>query len=172
MKTKYYIIYVLLVVAQILLGNYLNLTQYVVLCFLPALIMSLPITMSTAPAMVIAFITGFAVDFFTHGILGLTIVALVPVAFCRSWITRLIFGEEMFARKEDVTMERQGAPKITLGILLSTALYFLIYIPLDGAGTRTLTFDLIRFALSLAVSTLVSIFIVKILTSEEVRRWR
>jgi len=122
--------------------------------------------------MLIAFVTGFFVDFFTHGILGLTICALLPVAFCREWIIRLVFGNEVFSRGEDVNIERQGIAKVSLASLIATALFFLIYIWVDGAGTRPMNFNIIRFVLSCVVSMLVSLYVIHILTSEEVRRWR
>jgi len=172
MNLKFPLTYILLVAAQILLANYLNLSQYVVLCFLPAMILILPIKVSTIAALCIAFATGMVTDFFTTGILGLCTVGLVPVALCRNWIIQLVFGSELFSRQEDINIPRQGMPKVILATLIATGLYFLIFTWVDGAGTRPLNFNLIRFGASLAVSTAVSIYIIHILTSEEVRRWR
>ena len=167
MRTRFYLFYVILVALQIVLGNYLDLTQYVTLCFLPAMILALPMSCSTAGAMCIAFVTGLAVDFFTHGILGLTIIALVPVAFCRRRLIVLAFGGDVLARGEDISIDKHGLAKSLLAILTATALYLGIYIVADGAGTRTAAFNLLRFVCSLAVSTAVSVFVLHILKSSD-----
>ena len=73
MRQRYVFTYLVLLVIQIICGGLLNLSQYVVLCFLPVMILSLPITRSTPRVLVTAFVTGLAVDFFTDGVLGLTV---------------------------------------------------------------------------------------------------
>jgi len=169
---KYFLIYALLVVAQILLGNFLNLGQYVMLCFLPTMILVLPTRFGNIATMLIAFATGLFVDFFTHGILGLTIIALVPVALMRRWVISMVFGGELLSRKEDINIARLGLPKVALAVLIVTALFFMIYVWVDGAGTRPVAFNFIRMGASIAASTLVSLYIAHVLTSEEVGRWR
>ena len=132
MRQRYFLTWIILMVIQILLGGLLNLSQYVVLCFLPVMIMSLPITMSTAVLMLIAFATGFVVDLFTNGLLGLSICALVPVALCRNWLIRLVCGTELLSRQEDISIHKQGPAKVLLSILLANILYFAVYVPEIG----------------------------------------
>ena len=52
--------YFLLFLAQAVLWNYFNFSQYVVIAFLPAMILCLPISRGTLEAMIIAFVTGVA----------------------------------------------------------------------------------------------------------------
>ena len=75
--------YLLLLLAQIVLWNYFNFTQYLFVAFLPAMILCLPVSRSAVYAMVVAFLTGLAADFLVTGQLGLTAFALVPVALLR-----------------------------------------------------------------------------------------
>lgn len=171
MRNRFWLTYVILLVAQIILGDMLNLTQAVTLIFLPVMILSLPITMSTNTVMLIAFGTGLAADFFTRGQLGLCALSLVPVALCRGLIIRLIFGNELVSRKEDLSIRRHGLPRMTLCILIATALFFAIYVPVDCAGTRPFSFILLRFLLSTLVSVVVSLFIAGLLTPKETDRW-
>ena len=172
MRHRYIVTYIILLAIQIALGSFLNLSQYIVICFLPVMIMSLPITSSSCRLMLIAFITGFAVDFFTHGAMGLTVAALVPVAFARNALIRLVFGTELLSRKEDISIHKQGPGKILLSILLASVLYFIIFIPLDCAGTRTVGFMTARILLSVALSTAVSYFVAGVLAPLEADRWR
>lgn len=158
--------YLLLAVAQILLWNYFNFSQYLMLVFLPVMILCLPIHRGSIFAMILAFATGFATDFFSSGMMGLTSLALVPVAFARRWIIQLIFGEEVFARGENITIRRQGLPKMMLATLIATAIFLALYIWADGAGTRPLWFNAVKFAASLVLGTLVSIFIENLLEAD------
>lgn len=155
-KTGFWLIYLLLLVAQLLLSTYANFTPYVMVTLLPVMVLCIPIRVGTTLAMLIAFASGLAVDALSEGILGINALALVPVAFARFGIIRLIFGGELFAREEDFSVHRSGFWKVAIAVVLSTALFLLVYIWADGAGTRPLLFNALRFAGSLAASTALS----------------
>lgn len=158
--------FLLLALAQILLWNYFDFSQYLMIVFLPTLILCMPIKRGGIFAMIIAFATGFAVDFFSSGMLGLTSAALVPVALVRRGIITLVCGEEVFARGENISIRRQGFPKMTLAILMVTALFLFIYIWADGAGTRPFWFNAVKFGASLITGTFISLLVCNILDSE------
>lgn len=166
------IIVVILLVAQVLICNYFNLSQFVMLTFLPVIILCMPVSAGTVRTLILSFLIGIAVDFFADGILGMTAAALLPVALLRRPIITLVFGEEVFARSENITMRRQGPFKMNIGIVLSTALFLLVYLHLDDAGLRPFWFNLARFTASLAASYLISLFIAALITDEERTRWR
>ncbi len=172
MRHGYLITYLVLLAIQVVLGDLLNLSQYVVLCFLPVMIMSLPVTYSTPKVLIVAFFTALAADFFTHGVLGLSVVALLPVAYARNLIVRLVFGSELLSRKENISIHKQGPAKVLLATLLATTLYFAVFVPADCAGTRSFGFVLLRILLSVAVSTPVSYYVAGILSPLEADRWR
>ena len=165
-QTRFFINFLLLLMVQICIANFFRLSQYVMLSILPAMILLIPIKRGTIPALFIAFATGVAVDLLSDGLLGLNIVALVPVAFCRIGIIRLIFGDEVFARKEDISIPRQGIWKMSFALILAQALFLAIYIWADGAGTRPLWFSGIRFAASLAGGYILSLLVAGILAPE------
>ena len=165
-QTRFLITFLLLLLVQICIANFFRLSQYVMLSILPAMILLLPIRHGTTPGLIIAFFTGLAVDLLSDGMLGLNALSLVPVAFCRIGIIRLIFGEEIFARKEDISIPRQGIWKMSVAILMAQAIFLLIYIWADGAGTRPLWFCGIRFAASMAGGYILSLFVANILAPE------
>lgn len=170
MRNTYLVVEVLLLMLlQIVFWNFLNLSQLVVLCFLPAIILCLPIDTRPVISMLLAVAISFIVDFFSHGVMGLTAVALLPVAYLRPFIIRLVFGSELFARDEDISFARQGVMKMMLAVSICTILFFIIYVWVDSAGTRTGIFNLARLVLSSIVSILVSLGVSAVLTSE---RWR
>ena len=158
--------YIILVIAQILLWNFCNFTQFLMVVYLPALILFLPIRQSVFKTMMVAFLTGVVVDFFSVSPIGLTSLALVPVAFSRQYVVWLVFGNEVYSRAENLSVERQGWRKVVFSILLVTLLFLLIYIAVDSAGTRPFWIDVVKGAVSLAVAVPLSFYIVSTLSSE------
>ncbi|MCR4860406.1 MAG: hypothetical protein K5910_07065 [Bacteroidales bacterium] len=164
--------YILLFLAQAALWNYFNFTPLVVIVFLPALILCLPVERSAIYAMVVAFVTGFAADFLVTGQLGLTSFALVPVALLRRPVITLVFGSELFARGEELSFHRQGWQKIALCVLILTAVFLLLFNWVDSAGMYPFWFLAARFGASLAVSTAVSVFIAFLMLEETGQKWK
>lgn len=164
--TEYFISFVIMLILQLCICNFFRLSQFVVLSILPVMILLIPTDRDTIFAMVAAFLTGLAVDLLGDGMmLGLNILALVPVAFARKSIIRLVFGEELFARKEDISMQKQGIWKISAAIIMAQSIFLIIYIWADGAGTRPMWFSLARYGASLLAGYLISLFVANILTS-------
>ncbi len=164
--------YLLLLLAQIVLWNYFNFTQYLFVAFLPAMILCLPVSRSAVYAMVVAFLTGLAADFLVTGQLGLTSFALVPVALLRRPVITLVFGSELFARGEDLSFQRQGWQKFLLAVLLLTAVFLLLYLWVDDAGMHPFWFLAVKFAASLAVSTALSLHVANLMLEETGERWK
>lgn len=167
MKGKSYIIKFLLVaLAQVLIWNFCNFSQFLVIAVLPVLVMSLPVKMSSPMAMLVAFVTGFAVDFLGGATLGLSCLALVPVAALRVLVFRIVFGGEMFERDEEPTMARHGWVKMLLSLTLLTFVFLVVYIITDSAGTRPLWIDAVKLACSLAVGVALQMAVVPALCME------
>ena len=156
-KPVFWLIYVLLVVGQLLLTHFLRVSPYLTLCILPVLVLCIPIRVGTPVVMAIAFSTGLAVDLLGEGVLGLNTLALVPVGLLRNSIIRLIFGTEVFARREDFSVRRNGLGKVLLAVLIALAVFFVPFVWVDGAGTRPFGFNFLRVLCSLAGSLLAAL---------------
>ena len=156
---RYIMTFLLLVVLQIIICNYLNLSQYLSLSVLPMAIMLLPIGCGTVTAMLIAFASGLAVDFLCDGLPGLQALSLVAVAYARTGIIRLVFGSEVFARKENISISKHGLGKVALALAMAQAIFLVIYIIADGAATRPLWFNSLKWLLSVLLGVLVSLVI-------------
>ena len=165
-RWNYYLVFSLLAVAQMVLGSYFTFTPYVVLSILPVMVLTIPIRMNTVWTMVIAFVTAIAVDLFSEGIIGINALALVPVAFARDGILRLVFGEELFSRSEDFSIRKNGLSKVILAIVIAQALFLLIYVWADSAGMRSFWFNLARWILSLLCGSIVSLFVINVLAPD------
>lgn len=156
-KSGFWWMYLLLLIAQLLLSNYAVFTPYVTLSILPVMVLCMPIRVGTVAAMLIACASGLTVDLLSEGLLGLNALALVPVAFFRYSVIRLVFGGELFAREEDFSVRRSGFGKVALALLIMQALFLLVYVWADGAGVRPLWFQAARVGASWLAGFLVSL---------------
>lgn len=165
-KKTFWIAYILLLATQLLISNYFRFTPYIMLSILPVMVLCITTRLDTLWTMLIAFATGMTVDLLSEGLLGLNALALVPVAFFRNPIIQLIFGKEIFARKEDFTLRSSGFAQVGLALLLAQALFLVLYIWADGAGMRPFSFNLYRFLASLGAGFLLSLLTLNVLVTD------
>ena len=163
---RFILVYVILTVVQIILANFFGLSRYLLISVLPVLILMLPKDMGAVVSMLVAFATGFAVDFFSTGLLGITPLALVPVALMRRPLAGLVFGDDQAFRKDELTLARMGIIKLTLAVVIACTVFFIIYIWVDSAGTVGFWTAALRILLSVVVSTPVCIFVSGLLRPE------
>lgn len=156
-KNLFWAVYLLLLLAQLLLSNYFNISTYLMVTILPVMVLCIPTRVVPGLAMAIAFATGLVVDLLSEGLIGLNAFALVPVAYLRNTIIRLMFGEELFARGEDFSPRRHGLGKAAAATFMSLAVFIVLYIWADGASTRPFWFNTARFFASLAASLFLSL---------------
>ena len=161
------ILYTLLVIGQILLCNYGQFGPYVMLTLLPAMVFCIPTNIGTALGMLIAFVSGFAVDWLSEGILGLNAAAILPVALMRKSMIKIFLGEDLINRGDRFSYKKNGITKIIICLTICTAVFLAVYIFLDGAGTRPLGFCLTKGGISLACSLLLGAIIVNVLSPDD-----
>ena len=157
---RYILFYVILTVVQIVFNNYFGLSRYVLISVLPVLVLMLPARLGRIVAMLVAFATGLVVDFFSTGMLGITSLALVPVALVGRPITSAAVARQG-AIREDITFKRLGIVGISYSVALVCAIFFFIYIWADAAGTVGFWPSALRFLLSVLASTLVGVLIAR-----------
>ena len=163
------IAYILLVMVQMVICNYFQFSPFFVISILPAMVLCIPLTVSTHICMLIAFATGLTVDWLAEGLIGINASALVPVAYARKTLIRVFLGEDLLSRKETFSFRKNGVGKILTALAVSYVLFFAIYIFLDGAGTRTFLFNFLRFTLSLLLSLIPGLIVTGSITKEDRR---
>lgn len=166
MTKNFFLYFILLVIAQVLINEWFTFSPYLTLSILPVLILCMPTKYGPVSSMFIAFATGFAVDFLSEGLTGLNILALVPVAAVREMLIRSIFGADPIIRNESIPVRKYGSRKVLFALLIVQSLFLIVYIAADGAAERNFAFNLARFAVSLAAGMLLSYFVFDYLTSE------
>ena len=168
MKNQYFgILYFLMVIGQMIICNYFQFTPYVVISMLPAMILCMPLTVRTPLCMIIAFASGLAVDWLAEGLIGINAASLVPVALARTTLIRVFLGEDLIARSDSFTFKKNGFGKISIALFVALSIFFGIYVIIDGAGTQTTSFNLIRFGASVAASLLLSLIVTGVLTPDD-----
>ena len=163
------IAYILLVIVQMVICNYFQFSPYFVISILPAMVLCMPLNISTNMCMLAAFVTGLSVDWLAEGLIGINASALIPVAYARKTLIRIFLGEDLISRKETFSFRKNGVGKILIALLISYALFFAVYIFLDGAGVRPFLFNLTRFILSILCSLIPGLLVTGSLTKEERR---
>ncbi len=167
MNQNFGILYALLLICQIALCNFSPVGPYVLLTLLPAMILCIPLTVNTVWCMVIAFVSGLAVDWLSEGLIGINAASLVPVALIRKGIIRVFFGEDLIIRKDSFSFNKFGALKVSAALLTSLSAFLALYILLDGAGTRPAWFSWTYFGISLAGNWLLALLVTHILTPDD-----
>ncbi len=150
-------LFFLMVLAQVLISYLFQTGPWCVLTLLPAMIFCLPTDRSTLRLMLVAFVSGLAVDFFADGILGLNAFSLVPVALVRRFLLVRLFNEELVTRGESISWRKWGLVRIFGCVLILTALFLLLYVAVDAAGERSFWACLSTFACSLPLDLLLSV---------------
>jgi hypothetical protein len=169
MKTSqnFGLLYFLLIICQVIMSNFTNLGPYVMLSMLPAMILCIPTSISTAVCMIVAFASGLAVDWLSEGLLGLNAAAAVLVAILRKGLIRFFLGEDIITRNDSFSIRKNGMVKVSSALIVATSVFLVTYIFLDGAGTRPFWFCAAKFGVSLACNWLLGLIIVNTLSLDD-----
>ena len=169
MKVNQYFgtLYILLLIGQIILCNYGQLSPFVMFTMLPAMILCLPTSMSTITGMIIAFLSGLSVDWLSEGLLGLNAASLVPVALMRRGIIKLFLGEDLITRGDRFTYRKNGVAKISAAHAVCLIMFLGLYILLDGAGTLPAWFCFTKGGISFACNFILAIIVTNILSVDD-----
>ena len=157
----------LMVLGQMALCNFANFSPFVMLSMLPAMIICVPLTVSSPLCMILAFATGLSVDWLSEGLIGINTAALIPVALMRKPLIRFFLGEDIITRSDSFSFRKNGIGKISFVLILSILIFLGVYIFLDGAGTRPTWFNLTRLGVSLACNYILALIVTNILTVDD-----
>lgn len=170
MKTQNFgLLYFLMVLGQMVLCNFADFSPFVMLTMLPAMVICVPLSVSTPACMLLAFATGLSVDWLSEGIIGINAASLVPVALMRKPLIRFFLGEDIITRSDSFSFRKNGISKISFILIISTLIFLSIYVFLDGAGTRPAWFNLTRTGASLGCDLILALIVTGILTTDDRR---
>lgn len=170
MKTQNFgLLFFMMVLGQMVLCNFAGFSPFITLTMLPAMIVCVPLTVSTPLCLLLAFATGLSVDWLSEGLIGINAASLVPVALMRKPLIRFFLGEDLITRSDSFSFRKNGIGKISLVLIVSLLIFLGIYVFLDGAGTRQTWFNLTRMGLSLLCNYVLALIVTNILTVDDRR---
>lgn len=156
MKNINWIVFACFCLLQLLINNFFAPSQYLLLSFLPLIIVGLPLKYGTIVTMLMAFATGLGVDVLSSTAIGISACALLPVALLKNVVLYMVGGEELLSNHENSPLAYQTFWKNALTLFILCALYFAVYVWIDAAGTRSFGFNTVRWCCSVLVSGLLS----------------
>ena len=163
------LLFFMMVLGQMVLCNFAGFSPFIMLTMLPAMIVCVPLTVSTPLCLLLAFATGLSVDWLSEGLIGINAASLVPVALMRKPLIRFFLGEDLITRSDSFSFRKNGIGKISLVLIVSLLIFLGIYVFLDGAGTRPTWFNLTRMGLSLLCNYVLALIVTNILTVDDRR---
>jgi len=170
MKTQNFgLLFFMMVLGQMVLCNFAGFSPFITLTMLPAMIVCVPLTVSTPLCLLLAFATGLSVDWLSEGLIGINAASLVPVALMRKPLIRFFLGEDLITRSDSFSFRKNGIGKISFVLIVSLLIFLGIYVFLDGAGTRPTWFNLTRIGLSLLCNYVLALIVTNILTVDDRR---
>ena len=150
-RTYHIIVNLAICVVQILLNNYLNISQYVLVSLLP----------------LVVFFAGMAVDLLSSSQLGCTSICLLVCALLKNTVFKLVYGDEIFSYRDGCPLTYQSSRETGIAISILCAIYFLLYVLIDSAGTLPLKVNLLRWVISSAISALLCFICTSVLYKGE-----
>lgn len=167
--TRFIILFIVLALIQLPLAKNCQIGPYIYISLLPAMVLCLPTSSSSASVMSIAFILGLVVDLVADGVPGLNAAAIIPVAALQKPILRRVIDEDLVARGYSFSFHNNGYLKIGISLLLCCVLYFTLYIILDSAGTRSFGFNLTKGVVSTLISFIFGMIVCGVLCPRKKR---
>ena len=161
------LLFFLMVIGQVILCNFADFGPYVTLSLLPAMVLCVPLTISTPLCMLTAFVTGLSVDWLAEGVVGINAAALVPVALMRKPLIRFFLGEDLITRSDSFSFKKNGLAKISMILIVEILIFLSIYVILDGAGTKPVAFNLTRIGVSFVCNYILAIIVTNTLTVDD-----
>lgn len=151
---KYFINAILIVLAQVLVFNRIEVGFGVYLMVYPLFVLTLPFRMNMFQGLLISFLIGIAIDFFSNTY-GLHASALVFAFYIRSFVFKIFPPHEDYARGEDGT-RYASAGRFFMILISFIFLHHIWYFLLESFNLKESLFTLVRILLSTIASTIVA----------------
>lgn len=156
---KYITLGAIIVICQIMLGEYVNIWAMLYIAIFPQFIILLPPSINRSLYMVIAFLFGLSIDLFSDGVLGLNAAALVAMAYTRPIVLRLTLPRASFDNYENVPLIPRTVeiPRLLLINAIMLAVFFTVYIMVDSAVSFSLGYTILKLLLCVTANTILAI---------------
>ena len=163
--------FVVLVLLQVLVVNYVRLGGYVHPYVYLIFIMLLPVNIPNWQLLLAGFGTGLCIDLFL-GTPGLHAGATTLMAFCRPAIIRLVSGNLKFDNVQEPNLNQLGGTWFFRYALCMVSVHHFFLFLLESFSFRLIGQVLLRFLLSVPVSIFLILIILYLFKSERHKEGR
>lgn len=163
---RYLLTSAVILLLQAVLDNLLDFSTLLYPAPIAAVIFLMPVQLRGIPALFAAFAAGLLSDLLGNGILGLNAAALTAAALVRYPLLQWFTPENALEKYICPSRISMGYSRFLLFLTLLYLLFFLIALPVEGAGLDTPGFLLLRTAVSTAANVAL-VFILSVLLSKE-----
>ena len=165
-KLKYLLAVMAIVVIQLMLDEFINLSTILHLSIAPLIIITLPYTTPFILNMLAAFGLGLIMDFSAEGVLGLNASALVALAFAKPYLLRLFVMKGPLLEMPLVSRRYIRRSSDLYLLLLLYACFFIFYVTIDSLGFFNIGRCLIRIVVYTVVNALFALFVESVTSSQ------
>ena len=146
------ITFLLIIIIQLIIDNYVDLGVYVYIAIFPYLILTLPFKYKGSSIMFVAFGVGLLIDILGNGVLGLNAGALTAMALCRRPFFKLVINEQSFNKQDIPSLATFGANKYAIFLTMNYAVFITVFVILEGMMSYPLLNTLLKVAISTSIN--------------------
>lgn len=156
---KYLTLGAIMIICQMLLGEYVNIWPLLYIAIFPQFMILLPPTMNRSAYLLVAFIFGLGIDILCDGVMGLNAGALVAMAYIRPLVLKLIIPKASFDTYENAPLVPRTLelPKLALLYAIMFTVFFTVYIFLDGAASFTFGYTVLKLLVCIAANCIIAL---------------
>lgn len=151
---KYITAGIITLIVQLLICEFVNIWPPLYITVIPLFIIILPIETNMFALLLCAFGLGIATDAFADGVLGLNAAALTFMAYTKYFFINRLTKYESETLADSMRSLSSKPSVIFMLIMLSYAVFFLVYILLDTRFTDG--FMIVRLVLNVVVNVLIA----------------
>ena len=156
---KYCILGVILLVMQILMTEFRNISPFLLLSVFPLFIATLPMNINYTLLMFIAAGYGLTVDIFTEGVIGLNAAALTAMAVVLKPVMLLIVPKNLLDNVYYIMSKEISFARFVFINMLLCSVYLTVYLLSDSIGHGMFLYNLFRFGVNFVINVILWVFL-------------
>ncbi len=166
---RYYIFAIVLVIVQLLVGEYVNIWPMLYIAVYVAFLIVAPYNRNFYLNIFTAFFLGMLIDLIHGGVYGLNAAAATAVAFFRNPVMKIMLSKVSLEKITEIQEQAISSAKFIQLASVCYSIFFIIYMFLDGWGYYSFIYTLLRFAVNVIANSLIAFVVWKTLFNKILR---
>ncbi len=153
------IMFISFVILQIVITALVDFGPLVAISVYPLFLLTLPVNVSLNKLMLLAFLMGMAIDYFSNSILGMSSAASIIMVLSQPKVFKLIYRKGDLENQIRPGMRQLGFGRFAAYIIICLSIHHLVLASLESFGLIGFVSNLPRVIISLVVNTLLILII-------------